>query len=186
MAKIPFQLETWLKDKSQKVETGVGEPVRILCTNAAGLLSIIGNVGENSENLQRWTEKGQYHVGINTPDKDLFIITPEEELTPFEDALQKKIAFVTNTIVDDDSIREWAAELLSLAEKELEEEIPELEFEPIEKTLEYKAGYKQAKKEIISLIKTRIAEIPGDAQPNPILRIELQELIKQIEESWVK
>lgn len=43
-----------------------------------------------------------------------------------------------------------------------------------------KFGYEQAVKDIISLIKTRIAEIPGDAQPNPILRIELQELIKQM------
>ena len=44
-------------------------------------------------------------------------------------------------------------------------------------------GYKQAEKEIIALIESRIGEILGDAQPKPTLRIELQELIKQIEES---
>lgn len=42
-------------------------------------------------------------------------------------------------------------------------------------------GYKQAQQDIITLIKSRIDEILGDAQPNPILRMELQELIKKIE-----
>jgi hypothetical protein len=126
MAKIPFQLETWLKDKSQKVETGVGEPVRILCTNAAGLLSIIGNVGENSENLQRWTEKGQYHVGINTPDKDLFIIASEEELSEFEMAIHRRLNLMNGEhLLATELLEEtkgMAAELLELAKKELVKE----------------------------------------------------------------
>ena len=42
-------------------------------------------------------------------------------------------------------------------------------------------GYEQAQQDILSLIKSRIDEILGDAQPNPILRMELQELIKKIE-----
>lgn len=41
-------------------------------------------------------------------------------------------------------------------------------------------GYKQAQQDIITLIKSRIDEILGDAQPNPILRMELQELINRI------
>lgn len=43
-------------------------------------------------------------------------------------------------------------------------------------------GYKQAEKDIISLIESRIEEILGDAQPKPALRAELQELIKRIKE----
>ncbi len=43
-------------------------------------------------------------------------------------------------------------------------------------------GYEQAEKETISIIESRIAEILGDAQPNPILRAELRELIEKIKE----
>lgn len=43
-------------------------------------------------------------------------------------------------------------------------------------------GYEQAEKDIISLIESRIGEIMGDAQPAPILRYELQDLIKKIKE----
>lgn len=40
----------------------------------------------------------------------------------------------------------------------------------------------QAVADIISLIESRIAEILGDAQPAPILRAELRELIERIKE----
>lgn len=43
-------------------------------------------------------------------------------------------------------------------------------------------GYEQAEKVIISLIESRIGEILGDAQPAPVLRAELRELIKIIKE----
>lgn len=46
----------------------------------------------------------------------------------------------------------------------------------------YKAGYEQAEKDVIALIESRIAEILGDAQPKPVLRAELQEIIKRIKE----
>lgn len=42
-------------------------------------------------------------------------------------------------------------------------------------------GYEQSQQDIIALIQSRIDEILGDAQPNPILRMELHELIKKIE-----
>ena len=41
-------------------------------------------------------------------------------------------------------------------------------------------GYEKAEQDIISIIESRIAEILGDAQPAPVLRIELQELIDKI------
>lgn len=46
----------------------------------------------------------------------------------------------------------------------------------------FKAGAGFAVQRIISLIKSRIAEILGDAQPAPVLRMELQELINKIKE----
>ena len=44
-------------------------------------------------------------------------------------------------------------------------------------------GYEQAEKDIISLIESRISEIIGDAQPKPILRAELQELVQRIKKN---
>ena len=46
----------------------------------------------------------------------------------------------------------------------------------------YKQGYEQAEKDIISLIESRLSELLGDAQPTPILRYELRDLINKIEE----
>ena len=43
-------------------------------------------------------------------------------------------------------------------------------------------GYKQAIVDVVALIQSRIAEILGDAQPAPILRAELRELIERIKE----
>ena len=43
-------------------------------------------------------------------------------------------------------------------------------------------GYELNEKDIISLIESRIGEILGDAQPAPVLRAELRELIDKIKE----
>ena len=44
----------------------------------------------------------------------------------------------------------------------------------------FQDGYERAEKDIISLIESRIGEILGDAQPAPVLRAELRELIIKI------
>lgn len=49
----------------------------------------------------------------------------------------------------------------------------------------FEDGYEQAEKDIIFLIESRIGEILGDAQPAPVLRAELRELIKQIKEEKI-
>lgn len=46
----------------------------------------------------------------------------------------------------------------------------------------FQQGYEQAEKDIISLIESRIGEILGDAQPAPVLRMELQGIIDKIKE----
>lgn len=46
----------------------------------------------------------------------------------------------------------------------------------------FQGGYEQAEKDIITLIESRLSELFGDAQPTPILRYELQDLIKKIKE----
>lgn len=51
---------------------------------------------------------------------------------------------------------------------------------PVRKS--YIRAYEQAEEDIISLIESRIGEILGDAQPAPVLRAELNELIKRIKQ----
>lgn len=46
----------------------------------------------------------------------------------------------------------------------------------------FQQGYEQAEIDILSIIQSRLSEIIGDAQPKPILRAELQELIDKIKE----
>lgn len=48
--------------------------------------------------------------------------------------------------------------------------------------LSYIRGYEQAEKDIIALIESRLSELLGDAQPTPILRYELLDLVKKIKE----
>ena len=45
-----------------------------------------------------------------------------------------------------------------------------------------KYGYERAEKDTISLIESRLSELQGDAQPTPILRYELLDLVKKIKE----
>jgi hypothetical protein len=42
--------------------------------------------------------------------------------------------------------------------------------------------YEKSEKDTIAIIESRLSELLGDAQPTPILRHELQDLIKKIEE----
>lgn len=58
----------------------------------------------------------------------------------------------------------------------------EIDFYAEETGRAFKAGACFAVQRIIFIIESRIAEILGDAQPAPILRIELQELIDKIKE----
>lgn len=47
---------------------------------------------------------------------------------------------------------------------------------------QWEKGYKQAEKDIISILESRLSELLGDAQPTPALRAELRDLIKKIKE----
>lgn len=46
----------------------------------------------------------------------------------------------------------------------------------------FQEGYEQAEKDTISLIESRLSELLGDAQPTPILRYELLDLVKKIKD----
>lgn len=60
----------------------------------------------------------------------------------------------------------------------------ELNYRRANYRIAYERGYKQAEKDILSLVESRISEIIGDAQPRPALRAELEELIKRIKDDY--
>ena len=51
-----------------------------------------------------------------------------------------------------------------------------------EKRAAFILGYKQAEKDITTIIESRLSEIIGDAQPKPALRAELEDLITKIKD----
>jgi len=59
----------------------------------------------------------------------------------------------------------------------------ELNYRRANYRIAYERGYKQAEKDILSIVESRLSEIIGDAQPKPALRAELEELIKRITEA---
>lgn len=75
--------------------------------------------------------------------------------------------------------REYQALIL-----QIEERLPEAQPEVFD-TVAFQKGVQEGRRlereDVKSTIQSRIDEILGDAQPNPILRMELQELIKKIE-----
>ena len=93
MAKIPFTLEAWLKDKSQRVETRDGrivhniwpvEPI-IVCGKSADVCALI----DGEEDAFVFFAGGKYlPANVESP-FDLFIVTPEEELSEFEERIFK-------------------------------------------------------------------------------------------------
>lgn len=84
MAKIPFTLEAWLKDKSQRVETRDGRSVRIVCTDAkandgACVIALITDYG-GEEAYQFFPDGRAFSSKSSFEDcADLFIVTPEPE-----------------------------------------------------------------------------------------------------------
>lgn len=129
MAKIPFTLEAWLKDKSQKVETRDGRPARIICTDAkaddgACIIALIPGYG-GEEAYQFFPDGRAFSSKSSDEDcTDLFIVTPEPELTPFEDGLRQVCEeAVTEAAVfpdrtSEDFAKAHSAKLLALAREQ--------------------------------------------------------------------
>ena len=131
--KIPFDLDSWLADKSQKIVTRDGKPVRIICTDAKGsmrtddVIALIG--GElGSENIYRYYSNGtlisKAHPKIASK-YDLFLVTDEPELTEFEQRIEMHLAYAERGMHDSNDIqdiKDTAKELLDLARKQLKAE----------------------------------------------------------------
>lgn len=88
----------------------------------------------------------------------------------------------TGQISNHYELKDW--DLFKVPEKEFADEwdghTPQEAAERLHRYLQQE----QPEKDIISLIESRLSELLGDAQPTPVLRLELQDLIKLIKKSY--
>lgn len=99
--KIPFDItkRPQIESGEYKVETGTGKKVRIICwdkksdMNKKKIVALLDD--GNSEHTEYYTEKGTVYDKAPAGG-DLFIITPEPELSEFE----KRIRFTIDEVVD--------------------------------------------------------------------------------------
>ena len=127
MAKIPFDIKyrPQIESGEYKVENRDGKPVRIICWDKKSEKKygyhIVGLIeyGPEHEESTYYTIDGKGR--LKDKDPDLYIITPEPELTEFEKKVKDlcwKIG-MGEVVYQDNIIKEKAAELLELAMKEL-------------------------------------------------------------------
>lgn len=123
--KIPFDIKyrPQIESGEYKVKTRTGESVRIICWDKQGECPIVVvSCVDGDEGVYTYHENGHYVNGEGI--YDLFIVTPEEEMTEFE-------LFLFNAVLDNSFVgakgnenalemtKKIAPELLALAKKEL-------------------------------------------------------------------
>lgn len=127
MAKIPFNIKyrPQIESGKYKVVTEDDEPARIICWDSTidkerPIIAIVYDC-----QIEQYKADGRYDYEYDTSNYDLFIITPEPELSEFEKELESfynhhlQVCTYDNQGTVEDSLHYWAAELLALARKEL-------------------------------------------------------------------
>lgn len=147
-----FNLQDWLKDKSQRVETRDGRivhniwPVKNETTMKEYRTEVCALIDGEEDALVFFAGGKYLPVNAESP-FDLFIVTPEEELSEFESSLRQVLSEALSgemptgssgsmswaVIINDDEIKKLAPRILSIAKKELQPEI-DAEIEKAYKT----------------------------------------------------
>lgn len=139
--KIPFDIKyrPQIESGEYKVETRSGLPARIVCWDRNSkdmeILALVydEHIDENNEELAEVALNGRMFPRGKDHDYDLFIVTPEEEMTEFEKAVG--LVFTDAQLIPRDKdgianihdinefIKKKAAELLILAKEECKNQI---------------------------------------------------------------
>lgn len=122
-----FNLDTWLQDKSRKVVTRRGNPVRIVCwdrnTTYWKIVGLVTSPDGSTENPFTYDVNGNESDGcLHDHGNDLFFADEEEKLTEFEKCVQN----ILNEphFQDIEAIKQFSKTLLELARKELMKDFP--------------------------------------------------------------
>lgn len=121
MAKIPFDIKfkPQIESGKYKVVTEDDEPARIICWDSTinkerPIIAIVFD-----DQIEQYKANGRYDNDYDTSNYDLFIVTPEPELSEFE----KAVAKYRPQSDTKETIQRIASELLACARKELKPEI---------------------------------------------------------------
>lgn len=137
--KIPFDIKyrSQIESGEYKVETRGGRPVRIICWDANGPQPIVGLIYDTDiecDTSESFCANGHYWRMYDSDcDNDLVIITPEPELTEFEERVRQVVVSTLSgetpngsggtmswaIALSDDDVRKLASRLLELAKKEI-------------------------------------------------------------------
>jgi hypothetical protein len=129
--KIPFDIKyrPQIESGEYKVETRDGKKVRVLCYDANSTAPVVALVtfNDGSEGSRDYYSNGTINYCGRENPLDLFVVTPEEELTVWEkvvkDRLWRTLEYSETFRKDENKwVRELAAELLAIARKQLIEE----------------------------------------------------------------
>lgn len=123
-----FNLTEWLQDKSRKVVTREGKPVRIVCWDSPNKgFPIVGFIDDNPT-VFIWDKYGYALPGHRESNRDLFF-ADNDELTEFEKAMIQ-FSHERNSLIQFEHTTEeinahlylYSEKLLDLARKELEKD----------------------------------------------------------------
>ena len=121
-----FNLDKWLQNKSRKVVTRYGSPVRIVCwdrnTTYWKIIGLVTSPDGSTENPFTYDVDGNESDGcLHDHRNDLFFADEEKELTEFEKVVQS----ILNEphFQDIEAVKQFSNNLLNLARKELEKSI---------------------------------------------------------------
>lgn len=125
--RIPFDVKyrPQIESGEYKVETGDGKQVRIVSWDKNGfeckeIVALVTNV-TGTENCNIYTINGLLRSNSCQKNMNLFIVTPEEELTEFENELVKMLMEATGKsreFIKLEAVKETATKLLNLAREE--------------------------------------------------------------------
>ena len=156
-----FNLQDWLKDKSQKVETRDGSHVveTISVDLTRDSMRVMANFGNNR--IVHYYDDGRFWENANS-DSDLFIVTPESELSEFESKVKYIVDNLTNNITyrnvmkerfnrgdEDEQIKEYASELLVFARKEIVHNIVDSDLDSLAHKIGYQKEFEAGKAEAL-------------------------------------
>lgn len=123
MAKIPFDIKyrPQIENGEYKVVTENNEPARIICWDSTinkerPIIAIVFD-----DQIEQYKADGRYDNDYDTSNYDLFIVTPEEELTEFEKAFLERVFHQKAEDLDEENreiFREDARCVLELAREQ--------------------------------------------------------------------
>lgn len=130
MSKKQFTLDSWLKDKSQKVVTRCGFPVRIVCTDVKRkdypILALVER--DDQEEYQSFTKDGRFNLYNPLHDNfDLFIETADE--VSEDEKIRKELISFFSDLPDTDTFRGIPpSKVIAWLEKQKEYESTDFEY----------------------------------------------------------